>query len=546
MSSTPYLCAACTRALRRPPRSRLTSPSTRQLSHSSRRRSLPPSNNNNNHAAPATPEPPSSEPETSEKGAMTRRLEEATESALLEGTRASRRTILSEAGFSEDLRDKLLAKLADAQFSTEHASALSQAGLGATKIPAAAGEGTRHVAAAQPWTGEEATEDAVLRMLNDARKPLGPGQRGKVRAPEVVVPVDLRIRGSGGSRDRGVRVASARDRAQAYAGMGLKEEKGLSQEEREALRKEFRERFRPGARGMPSSVTGLAALANERIEDAIARGQFKNIPRGPGVERDARADNPFIDTTEYIMNKMIKRQEIVPPWIEKQQELLKAATVFRKRLRNDWRRHAARMIASRGGTLQEQMDRATAYARAEEAYNPRRTPVEQISVPTNSTDDVVMARIRQQTTPSDESPAAAAKEEQAVVVSTRPFRDPDWEAAEKSYMELAIANLNAITRSYNLMAPELAKKPYFSLQRELDSCYAEVAPELAREIEVRATAPPVKTAQGMGMGRTKGILELLGGGGDGDGGGRARERVVYDSPAPHYGLKEFWRDLWGK
>ena len=48
------------------------------------------------------------------------------------------------------------------------------------------------------------------------------------------------------------------------------------------------------------------------------------------------------------MNKMIQRQDLVPPWIEKQQELLKAARVFRTRLRSDWRRYVARMIAAEG------------------------------------------------------------------------------------------------------------------------------------------------------------------------------------------------------
>lgn len=74
----------------------------------------------------------------------------------------------------------------------------------------------------------------------------------------------------------------------------------MSEEEREAVKREFRERFAPGARAMPNTVSGLAALANERIEDAIARGQFKNIPRGKGVERDTRADNPFIDTVSGL------------------------------------------------------------------------------------------------------------------------------------------------------------------------------------------------------------------------------------------------------
>jgi hypothetical protein len=222
---------------------------------------------------------------------MTSRLQQATEDALLTGGRAGRRAI-EDAGFSEELKAKLLDKVAGVKFHQDHAAALSHAGV-TSRIPDSAGLGTRAMATGEAWTGQESTEDAVLRMLDDARKPLAPGLRGKSKPP-VPAPVDMRLRREIGMSP-GRRVAGARDKAQAYAGMGVKD-KGLNEEEREAMRREFKERFAPAARAMPNTVTGLAALANERIEDAIARGQFKNIPRGKGVERDKRADNPFIDT----------------------------------------------------------------------------------------------------------------------------------------------------------------------------------------------------------------------------------------------------------
>ncbi|KAJ4286398.1 hypothetical protein N0V88_008021 [Collariella sp. IMI 366227] len=371
MAPSPFICPSCTRALRRSTLSRAALPQARHFSHS-----LPRSLSADDAISPRS------------------------------------NSSIEEAGFSDELKAQMLDRVAGAKFHQEHSSAFSQAGVN-SQLPDSAGFGTRAMASAQPWTGQESTEDAVLRMLDDARKPLAPGLRGKSVVPE---PVDMRI----SKREVGTagqRVSSAREKAHAYAGMGFKSEgKGLSDAEREAMRREFKERFQPGARAMPNTVSGLAALANERIEDAIARGQFKNIPRGKGVERDTRADNPFIDTTEYIMNKMIKRQEIVPPWIEKQQELVKAANNFRARLRNDWKRHAARMIASGGGTLEQQMARAAAHARAEEIHNPRRRNSEQISVPTNITPDIVM---QQQTT------------------------------------------FTPLTRSYNLMAPELSRNPTF-------------------------------------------------------------------------------------
>ncbi|KAI3328118.1 hypothetical protein HD806DRAFT_485129 [Xylariaceae sp. AK1471] len=471
---------------------------------------------------------------SSERGPLARRLQEATEEVLLTSGKAGRRAI-EDAGFSEELKEKLLAKVKDAQFRSEHAAAFAEAGM-----PTSAGEGTRITATSRPWTGQETTEDAVLRMLTDAHKPLKRELRGRPKLPDLQ-PVDMRMR-QHPKLSPGHRAANARDKASIYTGLGMKElEKGLSEKEKQARREQFRERFQPAARAMPNTLTGLASLANERIEDAIARGQFKNIPRGKGIERDTRSDNPFIDTTEYIMNKMIKRQDIVPPWIEKQQELAKATRVFRGRLRNDWKRHAARTIASKGGPLESQMERARIFAKAEELYNPRKPNVDQIAVPTNSTDDVVMVNIRQQASVSSPSREEAAKAQSSTVESDAPlpppFRDPDWLKTEQSYMELSINNLNTLTRSYNLMAPELAKKPYFTLERELNNCYADVAPLLADTIKDRATRPLKPLGEAVGN-RPGSILDRFG-----NDGPRAK---IYDSKAPHYGFKEMWRDLFSR
>ncbi|KAI1471671.1 uncharacterized protein F4812DRAFT_188219 [Daldinia caldariorum] len=469
----------------------------------------------------------------SEPGPMSRRLEEATEEALLTGGTAGRRSI-EHAGFSDELKERLLAKVKDAEFRSENAAAFAEAGM-----PSAASVGTRLTATSQSWTGTEATEDAVLRMLNDAHKPLKRELRARPNRPDLQ-PIDMRIRQELKMKP-GHRAASARDKASIYAGMGMKElPAGLSEEEREELRKEFRERFRPAARALPNSLTGLASLANERIEDAIARGQFKNIPRGKGVERDTRSDNPFVDTTEYIMNKMIKRQEIVPPWIEKQQELAKAAHVFRARLRSEWRRHASRMIASKGGSLEDQINRAKQYAKAEELHNPRKRNVDQIAVPTNSTDDPVMAKMRQQAAleanaePVPKTNVNTATDQE---ITLPPFRDPDWLATEQAYMDLSIRNLNSLTRSYNLMAPDLAKKPYFSLERELNNCYADVAPQLADTIKDRASGRAKPLSDGVGN-IPGGILDRFGKGG--------HTAKVYESKAPYYGFKEMWRDFWSR
>ncbi|KAK1991962.1 hypothetical protein LX36DRAFT_321418 [Colletotrichum falcatum] len=523
LARTPFLCSRCLR------------PSGRRIDtriHPARRRFYSSDRPTEATEAPS-PDQRKDEP-PKEKGAMSRRLEEATEEALLTGGRAGRRAV-EDAGFSEELRERLLDKVQTAQFRSKYASAFAEA-----SMPGAAGEGTRAMVTAKPWTGEESQPDAVLRMLDDARKPLKPEMRGKFQTP----PVDMRIRKELRTSP-GQRAADARERASTYTGMGLKEGSGLSAKEREEMRQEFRERFAAAARAVPTSISGIESLANERIEDAIARGQFKNIPRGKDIERDTRADNPFIDTTEYIMNKMIKRQEIVPPWIEKQQELAKAAGVFRTRMRNDWRRHVARMISSRGGSLEEQVQRAEDYARAEERLNPRKKNSDSITVSSSTTDDPVMAKMRQEAAAAaavaeagDDArkPASQPVPEETPRPPVQPFRDADWLAAERSYMTLAVENLNAITRSYNLMAPELAKKPYFSLEREIAACYADVAPLVAETIRQRATRPNRSLFDSAGGGTKTTIFDRF-----------AKEGTtakIYDSRTPHYGFKEMWRDLW--
>lgn len=429
-------------------------------------------------------------------------------------------------------------------------------------------------------------------MLNDAHKPL----RG------IRVPKPPTLRGSGSSldlrmknavkRSRGERLANARDRTSAYA---LSQDPSLSEQEKEYMRKELKERFTAGARPMPATIQGLASLANERIEDAISRGQFKDIQRGKGrnIERDYNASSPFLDTTEYFMNKIIQKQEIVPPWIEKQQELVKEAQTFRSRLRADWKRHAARVISSKGGSIEQQIRRAEAYALAEASINPKRAKIESLSeidvegrisqvtikesttphsaadttitvsdAPTPESSTMISSdpshhpdsnaalagtpttESKQGTahdedvtlgSPSASSPVASNPPSATPLPTLLPFRDPSWESFENAYHSLAISSLNSLARSYNLMAPDLAKKPYFSLNRELRSCFADVAPQLPAEIRERARRPEKIRVEVVGH-KPRGVLERFGG----------DTAKVYDSVRPNYGFRQFWRDLWGK
>lgn len=491
---------------------------------------------------------------------MTRRLSELSEANLEEAGRSAEKAV-HESGFDEELKQKLLNRIADASFKNENKEALAEANLTST-----AGQGTRSIASAKPWSGTESTEDAAMRMLDDSYKRIR--RPAKIPSPAAQPPRKVDTGRPKKGPSSGVRLANARDKSSMYS--SHLQDDNLSEEEKAQFRQELKDKFTPSARSLPTTLRGLTSLANERIEDAIARGQFKNIPRGQKIERDYTASSPFLDTTEYFMNKIIQRQEIVPPWIEKQQELVQNATKFRSRLRADWRRHAARLISSRGGSLEAQVLRAQEYARAEAIINPPATKREslnaiddeghvsqislsgQLKAPDDgATQPEVKINVSEQpaTTvsqdvppppdltqaPTEEgSPSEASDDPRIIDGAVYPFRDASWEGTERSYHNLAIEELNTQTRSYNLMAPNLAKKPYFSLERELKSCFADIAPQLPSEILERARAPKVKIE--MSQGQSGGVLDHIGG----------PSARVYDEKRPQYGFKEFWRDVFGK
>lgn len=425
-----------------------------------------------------------------EDSALGRRFAELSESALLASPSKARELSTNPEtanAFTEELKAQLASRLTDASFSSEHAQAIS-----ISKIPSSAPKHARDIAAAPIWTGTESTEDAVLRMLVDAHKPL---RGGKPKPQTINIPHDLRPPSTlAPKRSVGSRLESAREKSMMYAVAGD------TPEEREKTRELIRERFR-GPSMSAASVSALMSLADQRIEDARARGQFKDLPRGKPLEHDHNASSPYIDTTEYFLNKMIQRQAVLPPWVEKQQEIVAELKRFRAHLQADLLRFEAREIASAGGDLETQCRRAADFAKGEARLA------------------AIAAREK----------ALAKGETEIPEVPDGPtavFRSQEFEQRERSYLELQMKRLNELTRSYNIIAPELAKKTYLRLDREIERCYREVAGKVEAEIRRRAAAPPKK-------------LGTLGS-------SWVEKSVFYEKEGPKYGFKELWKDWFGK
>ncbi|KAK9468321.1 hypothetical protein V1512DRAFT_221570 [Lipomyces arxii] len=508
-------------------------------------------------------------------GYMMRRLSQlAAEANPIKDDPATQKAKNEELISPEEL-EQLKTRLTRRIFTEENAQALAGASL-----PRNASKHTHDIAFNKPWTGQESTEDAVLRMLVDANKPLrvsgsgsGTSGRGGFGGGNSTVVSMPKLKKS---VPASVRLARAREESLEYSiakNTGTLEDvlqpkkkgsvvKSNEPEEDPEFSSIYKERFRT-PRAMPGTIQGLRALAEERIEDARARGQFNNIQRGGKLDMDPRISSPFLDTTEFFLNRIIQRQDIAPPWIDKQQTIMQDLRRFRIELREGWKRHAMRLVSDEAHGLEEQMRKANQYAEAELAYaermgllsNNKEQPdvgsqieaavafgvaVEQTESTSSKTIDEPEPEPEPVPEPEpgpepEPEPISGPVSELTAATTYKRISKRDWEMIEQSYHEAAIKALNDSIRSYNLMAPSPARRAYLSLERERTLCYVEVAPNLAealreRDVFIRSgrttfTTTPIKKPGTI-------VNSFFG-----------QEVVIMEKRGNEYGFKEMFKDL---
>ncbi|GAO48848.1 hypothetical protein SAICODRAFT_24994 [Saitoella complicata NRRL Y-17804] len=409
-----------------------------------------------------------------------------------------------ESGLTKEDLARLEQLVLDASFKNEHAGAFAQ-----VTIPSSADKLTRQIAADRPWTGEESQADAVLRMLTDSHKPL----RMRGVAPKIQDPTF--VGGRVGSeplqpptgmskRKTGHRLLAAKEGVLEYT---LDKETGTDarKKKRGPGHSSLAEKLSPGFEGgAAASIGGLRTLADSRIEAAIARGEFAKLPgRGKPAVHDNLASSPFIDNTEYFLNRIIQRQGALPPWIEAQVELEERIEQFRAGLRDEWQRRVVRQIAFHGKSVDEQVARAEAYAESERLLEDIEHKIDQGAI----------------------DPRA-----------DKVYRDPEWLKQEHRYHTLSLQEINSKTRSYNAQAPYSARRGYLALEKELLACYRDVAPTIGPELRERAKHGWVSAEER----QERKVKETLGEGGLKDlfGG-----EIIHVEKNDVYGLREWWGDM---
>ncbi|QRW16068.1 hypothetical protein RhiXN_04069 [Rhizoctonia solani] len=184
-----------------------------------------------------------------------------------------------------------------------------------------------------------------------------------------------------------------------------------------------------GSRPNPVSIRGWNALIEERIQKAQATGMFDRIEgRGKPLRRTVDEMNPFVAREEFLMNRIVLKNDAAPPWVELQKEAEKATVQFRELLISGWTRRVTRMLP--------------------------------LSNPTSK-----LASL---------TPELASK-----------LRDSEWEQQEAKFHEAAIRDTNEAIRRYNAVAPYIVRRPLLTLQSELAKCYADAAKGIVISIQAR-------------------------------------------------------------
>lgn len=267
-----------------------------------------------------------------------------------------------------------------------------------------------------PWKGTESTADVHNRMLLDLLPPAKPiNGHNRIMSPP---------------RDPKARVAAARESSIDY-------KTGTYKEEDDNFRELYKERLMGPSMfvnsNSPTATMGMAqTMADVRINATINRktGQFDS-PDMSSVRGKPLNPEHLANATDsnYFVNQILNKQEVLPPWIENQQLLEKDIKRFRSGLDDLWTKHVFSKL------------------------NPG----------SNSKLDV-LARAK---------PIAAA-----------PY-DQEFATSNSSYVNEKVKHINDAIRSYNLMCPSPHLHKFKLLpEQELRNLFQRAMQNLEQSVEL--------------------------------------------------------------
>ncbi|GBB92154.1 hypothetical protein RclHR1_19710003 [Rhizophagus clarus] len=124
---------------------------------------------------------------------------------------------------------------------------------------------------------------------------------------------------------------------------------------------------------VPNSITGWNNLVENRIQEAMTAGEFKNLSyHGKPLPEDPNDRNPYLDRTEFLLNRIVQRQGSAPAWIEYKKDVDSEIYLFRQRIRESWLRYAnANKIDPHNRNISWENDQTSYYEKTIKKLNSR-------------------------------------------------------------------------------------------------------------------------------------------------------------------------------
>ncbi|WFD43980.1 hypothetical protein MPSI1_002645 [Malassezia psittaci] len=243
-----------------------------------------------------------------------------------------------------------------------------------------------------------------------------------------------KIRESLRSSAKQTRIKSAVDRSLRYPDQkiaNVQTERREDEDEDEGKDKEGKPLV-----GVVSAAKGMAGIAEMKIEEAIRKGTFKqNSLRGKPIPYDSNEGNAHLQREEFILNRMVQRQNAAPPFVEMNMDMKKEERALRQSIQAAW------------------ICRAILNLETDAAYS--------------SMEPVVVHWIENDASPSDIPEftfEAHSDGQKALIAWARDFRDGKWVYEQRNYHEAAVQQLNQTIRRYNHIAPYFARRLLYTKQ----------------------------------------------------------------------------------
>ncbi|WFC96163.1 hypothetical protein MBRA1_002819 [Malassezia brasiliensis] len=223
--------------------------------------------------------------------------------------------------------------------------------------------------------------------------------------------------------------------------------------------------------GVVSTAKGMAGIAEMKIEEALRKGTFQNNSlRGKPIPYDYNEGNAHLGREEFLLNRMVRRQNAAPPFVEMNMDMKNEERALRQRIQAAWICRALIRLEQSGAWRRME---PVAVAWEEDDSKPSELPAYTLDVTSDA----------QRTT----------------VAWARGFRDAQWVQEQAAYHAAAVQQLNQVIRRYNHIAPYFARRLLYTKESFVQDALDRAFPLLveaasARLRGMRATGPAAAPA----------------------------------------------------